>query len=453
MKEKLRISYMQRKELDEEFTEFQERQERILNFIEEKMLKFNELETEEDEEIEEQEEDEEEKEDDKVGEEHKEDEDIEEEEEQEDHNEDGDMHDDDDDENDKEGSKGGDIHDDDDDDEQGGKGGDMHGDYNNKEGSKGGDMHDDYDEQGRKGGDMHGDDNDKEGRKGGDDEHGTESENIEEHGTESEKNEVPSETPEKRSTPLSKTNEEKDGKDGTRQETAEITEDQEDQNMMDATQTAEIDEATIIAAQAVSHLDPKGMFPVEEDVLLLTQGEEPDKETYTSIDDLIDKLSETVFVKLEKGCYRIAPSELCSMRTNKTRRSNSQGTNSDYGKTFLRDSFPHPDDQEYMRCEIMSPTACYYVKNNITKMVQDLMVDFMRYMPDNLEVLCEEDKEYRKRSAEGRRHLSGNESKIGGQYAEKFGVYEKVWDIAKDEHHKEWRLSKEMKPLKRKRSS
>ncbi|XP_026417458.1 acidic repeat-containing protein-like [Papaver somniferum] len=284
VKEKLCISDMQRKELDEDLTEVQERQERLFNFIEEKSLKFNE-----------------------VGLMNLTEREVEEEEE---HNEDGDMHDDndddDDDDDDKEGAKGGDMHDDnddddDDDDEKGDKGGDMHQDDNEKEGSKGGDMH--------------GDDNDKEGSKGGDDK----------HGTESEKNEVPVETPEKRSTPLSKTNEEKDVKGGTRQgvesgtakkpstslpETAAIAEDQEDQDVMDATQTAEIDEATIIASQDISQMDPKGMLPVEEQVLLLTQEKETENETYTSIEDLLDNLSENVFVKLEKGCYRTTPSEV-----------------------------------------------------------------------------------------------------------------------------------------------
>ncbi|XP_026459566.1 proline-, glutamic acid- and leucine-rich protein 1-like [Papaver somniferum] len=268
MKEKLRISYMQRKELDEELPEVQERRERILNFIEEKRQKVNEvdlmnltereeirIETEEEEEIEEEEVEED-------GKEKKEDEDIEEEE-------------DDKDDDDNEGSK----------------------DNDDKEGSKGGDMHDDKDddddERGGKGGDMHDDHNDKEGSKGGDDE----------HGTESEKNEVPSETPEKRSTPLSKTNEEKDGKDGTRQgvesgyakkPSTSLPEKsdayQEDQ---DATYTSEIDEDTIIACEAISQLDPKDMLPVEEDVLLLTKGEDQQNDPYASIEDLLDNLSES----------------------------------------------------------------------------------------------------------------------------------------------------------------
>ncbi|XP_026384880.1 uncharacterized protein LOC113280476 [Papaver somniferum] len=67
----------------------------------------------------------------------------------------------------------------------------------------------------------------------------------------------------------------------------------DDQNVMDGTRTTEIDEATIIAAEAICQLDPK-------EVLLLTQGEESQNETYISIEDLLDNLSETVFVKLEK---------------------------------------------------------------------------------------------------------------------------------------------------------
>ncbi|XP_026420188.1 myelin transcription factor 1-like protein [Papaver somniferum] len=301
---------MRRKELHEELTEVLDRQERLLSFIEEKRLKVNEVglmnltERRED--------DDEDKEDGEDGEGHKEDDDIEEDEEEEEedykeeHNEDGDVHD----------------HNYDDD-----------GDDNDKEGSKGGDTHDH--------------DNDKEDSKGGDDE----------HGTESERNEVPSETPEKQSTPSPKTNEaneEEDGKDGTSRgvesetdnkpstllpkeveiakgqtdeidkvagfeaankqstsmpKTSVINEDKQDQvnlddqNVMDGTRTAEIDEATIIVAEAICQLDPK-------EVLLLTQGEESHNETYTSIDDLLDNLSETVFVKLEKGCYRTAPSEV-----------------------------------------------------------------------------------------------------------------------------------------------
>ncbi|XP_026416469.1 glutamic acid-rich protein-like [Papaver somniferum] len=77
------------------------------------------------------------------------------------------------------GGKGGDEED------GGGKGGDDQQDEE-EGGGKGGDIHDD-DLQGGKGGDMRGDDTDKEGSKGGD------------------------------CTPLSNTNEEKDGKDGTRQ--------------------------------------------------------------------------------------------------------------------------------------------------------------------------------------------------------------------------------------------
>ncbi|XP_026420189.1 cilia- and flagella-associated protein 251-like [Papaver somniferum] len=317
---------MRRKELHEELTEVLDSQERLLSFIEEKRLKVNEVglmnlterrdEEEdkedgedgeghkEDDDIEEDEEEEEE--DDKVEEEHKEDDDDGDDNDKEEHNEDGDVHD----------------HNYDDD-----------GDDNDKEGSKGGDTHDH--------------DNDKEGSKGGDDE----------HGTESERNEVPSETPEKQSTPSPKTNEaneEEDGKDGTSRgvesetdnkpstllpkeveiakgQTDEIDkvagfeaankqstsmpkksvinkdkQDQvnlDDQNVMDGTRTAEIDEATIIVAEAICQLDPK-------EVLLLTQGEESHNETYTSIDDLLDNLSETVFVKLEKGCYRTAPSEV-----------------------------------------------------------------------------------------------------------------------------------------------
>ncbi|XP_026410332.1 glutamic acid-rich protein-like [Papaver somniferum] len=274
VKEKLRISDMRRTELDEELTEVLDRKERLLSFIEEKRLQVNEvglmslterevndfrnytldeifkcakeirLETEEDGEIEEEEdeedgekhkeddeieedEDEEEEEDDKVEEEHKKDDDDGDDNDKEEHNEDGDMHD----------------HNDDDNDDD--------GDDNDKEGSKDGDMHDH--------------DNEKEGSKGGDDE----------HGTESERNEVPSETLENQSTPSPKTNEaneEGDGKDGTSQgveyETGNkpstsmpkksvINEDKQDQvnlddqNVMDGTRTAEIDEATIIAAEAI----------------------------------------------------------------------------------------------------------------------------------------------------------------------------------------------------------
>ncbi|XP_026428768.1 uncharacterized protein DDB_G0286299-like [Papaver somniferum] len=197
-------------------------------------------------------------------------------------------------------------------------------------------------EEDDKGGDMHDHDNDKEGSKGGDDE----------HGTESERNKVPSETPEKQSTPSPKTNEaneEDDGKDGTSKgveaetgnkpstllpkeveipegqeehmnlndqhnaqtdeidkvagceaankqstsmpKTSVINEDKQDQvnlddqNVMDDTRTTEIDEATIIAAEAICQLDPK-------EVLLLTQGEESQNETYTSIEDLLDNYQE-----------------------------------------------------------------------------------------------------------------------------------------------------------------
>ncbi|XP_026416820.1 probable serine/threonine-protein kinase kinX [Papaver somniferum] len=319
VKENLRISDMRRKELHDEITEVLDRQERLFSFIEEKRLKVNEVglmnlterqeeEEEDGEDGEDHKEDEEIEEDEEDGEGHKEDDEIEEEEEddKEEHNEDGDVHD----------------HNYDDD-----------GDDNDNEGSKGGDTHDH--------------DNDKEGSKGGDDE----------HGTESERNEVPSETPEKQSTPSPKTNEaneEEDGKDGTSRgvesetgnkpstllpkeveiaeaqtdeidkvdgceaankqstsmpKTSIINEDKQDQvnlddwNVMDGTRTAEIDEATIIAAEAICQLDPK-------EVILLTQGEESQNETYTSIEDLLDNLSETVFVKLEKGCYRTTPSEV-----------------------------------------------------------------------------------------------------------------------------------------------
>ncbi|XP_026459225.1 centromere-binding protein 1-like [Papaver somniferum] len=194
--------------------------------------------------------------------------------------------------------KGGDVDDsdDDDDDEEGEKeeedGGGKGGDEDKEEedgGGKGGDKEKDEEEGGGEGGDLHDDDNDKEGSKGGD----------EEDKTESEKNEVPSETPKKPSTTLPKTN--------------EIHEDQmelDNQDVRNTTQTAEINEATIIAVQAISQLDPKGMLPVEEYVILLTQGEDIEKETYKSIEDLLDNLSESVFVKLEKGCYRTTPSEV-----------------------------------------------------------------------------------------------------------------------------------------------
>ncbi|XP_026416965.1 cilia- and flagella-associated protein 251-like [Papaver somniferum] len=282
------------------------------------------------------------KEDEEDGEGHKEDDEIEEDEEEEEeeeeekddeveeeHKEDDDDGDDNDNDNDKEEhNEDGDVHDHNYDDNN-----DDNGDNNYKEGRKGGDTHDH--------------DNDKEGSKGGDDE----------HGTEYERNEVPSETPEKQSTPSPKTNEaneEEDGKGGTSRgvesetgnkpstllpkeveiaegqtdeidkvagceaankkstsmpKTSVINEDKQDQvnlddqNVMDGTRTAEIDEVTIIAAEAICHLDPK-------EVLLLTQGEESQNETYTSIEDLLDNLSETVFVKLEKSCYRTTPSEV-----------------------------------------------------------------------------------------------------------------------------------------------
>ncbi|XP_026433799.1 ABC transporter F family member 4-like [Papaver somniferum] len=249
----------------------------------------------------------------------------------------GDVDDSDDDDSEKVKKGGGDLDDSDDDEEE-----------EEKEGGKRGDLHDDDDEEEEE-------EEEKEGSKGGNEEDRTESEN----------NEVPSETPEKPSTPSSKTNEineekdmgdgseydkgvesetankssrpmsksneEADDKDGTslgvESETAnkpstslpktnEIPEDQQDQmdldnqDVMDTTQTDEIDEAVIIASQAISHLDPKGILPFEEDVILLTQGENPEKEAYTSIDDLLDNLFETVFIKIEKGCYRTTPSEV-----------------------------------------------------------------------------------------------------------------------------------------------
>ncbi|XP_026410567.1 nuclear polyadenylated RNA-binding protein 3-like [Papaver somniferum] len=103
--------------------------------------------------------------------------------------------------------------------------------------------------------------------------------------------------------------------------TNKIFEDQEhyvyldDQNVMDATQTAEqsFDEATIIAVQAISQLSPEGMLPVKENVLLLTQGEDPGTTPYTTkeeMDVILQNLSETVFVKLEKSCYKTAPPEV-----------------------------------------------------------------------------------------------------------------------------------------------
>ncbi|XP_026399739.1 ABC transporter F family member 4-like [Papaver somniferum] len=226
--------------------------------------------------------------------------------------------------------KGGDVDDsdddgsDDDDDEKGEKG---------KKGRKGGDLDDDDSDDDEE--------EEEEGSKGGD----------EEDRTESEKNEVSSETPKKPSSPssntnegneekdmedgseydkvvdsetankprpLSKSNKKEDGKDGTslgvESETAnkpstslpKTNEDQQDhtdldnQDVRNTTQTAEIDEATIIAVQSISHVDPKGMLPVEEDVLLLTQGEDPHNDPYTSIDDFPDNLSETVFKSLKK---------------------------------------------------------------------------------------------------------------------------------------------------------
>ncbi|XP_026378543.1 high mobility group nucleosome-binding domain-containing protein 5-like [Papaver somniferum] len=189
------------------------------------------------------------------------------------------------------GAKGGDEEQDEED--GGGKGVDDQQDEE-EGGGKGGDIHDD-DLQGGKGGDMRGDDTDKEGRKGSDDE---------------------GDKSEKRSTPLSKTNEEKDGKDETRQgvefETAKKprTSLPETAAYQDATKTAEIDEATIIAAEAVSQLDLKGMLPVEEDLILLTQGEDRQNDHYASIEDLLDNLSESVFIKLEKSCYRMAASDV-----------------------------------------------------------------------------------------------------------------------------------------------
>ncbi|XP_026419652.1 nucleolar transcription factor 1-like [Papaver somniferum] len=165
------------------------------------------------------------------------------------------------------GGKGGDEEQDEED--GGGKGGDEEQDEDNG-GGKGGDMHDDDEQGGGKGGDMHGDDTEKEGGKGGDDEGGQS---------------------EKRSTPLSKTNEEKDGKDGTRQgvESGAVKNPRDSciSRNQDATQTDEI--------------DPKGMFPVEEELLLLTHGEDQQIDPYTSIEDLLDNLSESVFIKLEKG--------------------------------------------------------------------------------------------------------------------------------------------------------
>ncbi|XP_026424619.1 cilia- and flagella-associated protein 251-like [Papaver somniferum] len=312
VKEKLLISDMQRKELDEKYS-LKLRRMRRLKRMRRMSTRDDGEEHKEDDEIEEEEDEEEEQDE----EEHKEDDEIEEDEEE--HNEDGDMHD------------------------------------HNDDGDG-----DDIDNEGSKGGDMHDHENEKEGNKGGDDE----------HGTESKRNEVPSETPEKQSTPSPKTNEaneEEDGKDGTNQgvesetgnkpsslmpkeveipegqeehmnlndqdtaqtdeidkvagceaankqstsmpKTSVINEDKQDQvnlddqNVMDGTRTAEIDEATIIAAEAICQLDPK-------EVLLLTQGEESQNETYTSIEDLLDNLSETVFVKLEKSCYRTTPSEV-----------------------------------------------------------------------------------------------------------------------------------------------
>ncbi|XP_026452056.1 nuclear polyadenylated RNA-binding protein 3-like [Papaver somniferum] len=61
------------------------------------------------------------------------------------------------------------------------------------------------------------------------------------------------------------------------------------------------------------HFFHLSMLPVEENMLLLTQGEDPEKESEMAkqdIDDILDNFSESAFVKLEKGCYKMAPAEL-----------------------------------------------------------------------------------------------------------------------------------------------
>ncbi|XP_026384660.1 cilia- and flagella-associated protein 251-like [Papaver somniferum] len=217
--------------------------------------------------------------------------------------------------------KGGDVDDNDDDDEE-------EEEEEGEKGKKGGDLHDDRDdddeekedeeEEGGKGGDLHDDENGKVCNKGGE----------EEDRTESQQNEVPSETP-KKLRPLSKSNEEEDGKDGpslrVESETAnkqstslpKTNEYQQDQMDLDnhdvrnTTQTAEIDEAT----------QPRGRIREED--------------------------------------------------TSEDKSREDEGSR----------------DVEDMICEIMSPTAGYYVKNNIISEVQNLVVDFMRDMPGNLEVL------------------------------------------------------------------
>ncbi|XP_026417547.1 glutamic acid-rich protein-like [Papaver somniferum] len=131
-------------------------------------------------------------------------------------------------------------------------------DQEEEEGEKGND-----DEKCEKCGDIHDDsDDDDEEEEGGD----------EEDRTESEKNKVPSETPKKPSTSMPQKNEDQ-------QDQMDL----DNQDVRNTTQTYEIDEAAIIASQAISQLDPKCMLPVEEDVFFLTQGEETENGTYTSI--------------------------------------------------------------------------------------------------------------------------------------------------------------------------
>lgn len=86
----------------------------------------------------------------------------------------------------------------------------------------------------------------------------------------------------------------------------------DNQDVMHKTETAEetFAYAAFISLQSISKLNSEGMFPVEEDVLLLTKGEEPEKEPYTTIDDLLENISESVYVKLENCCFRTTPTEV-----------------------------------------------------------------------------------------------------------------------------------------------
>ncbi|XP_026450983.1 acidic repeat-containing protein-like [Papaver somniferum] len=143
---------------------------------------------------------------------------------------------------------------------------------------------DDDDEQGGKGGDMQGDDNDKEGSKGGDNE----------HGTESEKNEVPYETPEKQSTPSPKTNEENEeevGKDGT--------------SLGVESEIAKTPSTPLSKAAEIPEDQEDHMNLIDQDVMDTAQTDEIEK-----VAGCEDNLSETVFVKLEKGCYKMAVPEV-----------------------------------------------------------------------------------------------------------------------------------------------